>query len=155
MNLVTFLATYIMVWWVLFFMALPWGINKPKALVGFRTRLIKNIPTPSCHSRESGDPGKPHKHDVSVEASGYNHCLDSRFRGNDKGGSGNDNLMDTFFEPEIEPGTDPWVDPGAPEHPLLKLKVGIVSFVTALVCLGLHVTADLWSPLLRTWLQHG
>ncbi|MGL5719441.1 MAG: DUF1467 family protein [Alphaproteobacteria bacterium] len=93
MNLVTLLATYIMVWWILFFMALPWGLGKSKALVG--------------------------------------------------------------FTPGIEPGTDPWVDPGAPERPFLRLKVVVVSFVTALICLVLHVTADLWGALLRAWLQHG
>lgn len=89
MNLVTFLATYIMVWWILFFMALPWGLSRSKALVGWNPR------------------------------------------------------------------TEPGVDPGAPERPLLKLKMGIVSVATALICLSLHFTADLWMPLLRTWLQHG
>lgn len=36
MDLVTWVATYIIVWWILFFMVLPWGNHTPKTIpVGF------------------------------------------------------------------------------------------------------------------------
>jgi predicted secreted protein len=105
MGLVTFLATYVMVWWLLFFVALPWGNRAPgTASLGFNP--------------------------------GFNQGVDQGF---DQG---------------VDPGLDPGLDPGAPERPQLWLKVGIVSLVTALICLGFHFTAELWMPPLREWLQH-
>ena len=80
MSLVTFVATYILLWWLFFFMALPWG-NRPN------TQVIQGQ------------------------------------------------------------------DPGAPSLPRLGVKVGVVSLVTLGVCLGLHIMAPFWGPLLHQWLK--
>jgi len=79
MNAVTFIATYILLWWMVFFMALPYGVST-------ESQIVKGQ------------------------------------------------------------------DLGAPASPNLKRKVVIVSLLTLVLCLGMHVTAPFWSPLLRLWL---